>query len=123
MPNVAAELAPNDDVLVGLETGDDAGVVRLDAEQALVTTADFITPPFDDPQGYGRIAAANSISDVYAMGGRPVCAINLCLFPRGLEKEVAAEIWRARAPCWLGRRGPRRWALGVCAGAVLRPLA
>lgn len=91
LPNAAADLALGD-VLVGLETGDDAGVVRLDAQQALVTTADFITPPFDDPQGYGRIAAANAISDVYAMGGRPVCAINLCLFPRGLEKEVAAEI-------------------------------
>ncbi len=80
------------DVLVGLETGDDAGVVRIDATHALVTTADFITPPFDDPQGYGRIAAANSLSDVYAMGGTPLCAINLCLFPRELDPEVAREI-------------------------------
>lgn len=80
------------DVLVGLETGDDAGVVRLNDEQAVVTTADFITPPFDDPQGYGRIAAANSLSDVYAMGGRPLCAINLCLFPRALPADIAQEI-------------------------------
>lgn len=80
------------DVLVGLETGDDAGVVRVGPTQAVVTTADFITPPFDDPQGYGRIAAANSLSDVYAMGGTPLCAINLCLFPRELAPEVAREI-------------------------------
>ena len=83
---------PSAEVLVGLETGDDAGVVRLYATQALVTTADFITPPFDDPAGYGRIAAANSLSDVYAMGGTPLCAINLCLFPRELLPAVAHEI-------------------------------
>lgn len=80
------------DVLVGLETGDDAGVVRLNDGQAVVTTADFITPPFDDPQSYGRIAAANSLSDVYAMGGQPICAINLCLFPRALPAAIAQEI-------------------------------
>jgi selenide,water dikinase len=79
-------------VLVGLETGDDAGVVRIDAAQAVVTTADFITPPLDDPERYGRIAAANSLSDVYAMGGTPICAINLCLFPRELAPESAREI-------------------------------
>lgn len=59
---------------------------------AVVTTADFITPPFDDPDGYGRIAAANALSDVYAMGGRPLCAINLCMFPRELDRAVAREI-------------------------------
>lgn len=63
-----------------------------EAQMAVVSTADFITPPFDDPQGYGRIAAANAISDVYAMGGRPICALNLCLFPRELSAEVAKEI-------------------------------
>lgn len=57
-----------------------------------MTTADFITPPFDDPEGYGRIAAANSLSDVYAMGGTPVCALNLCVFPRDLDRGVAREI-------------------------------
>lgn len=85
------------DVLVGIETSDDAGVVRLNDEQAVVTTADFITPPFDDPESYGRIAAANSLSDVYAMGGRPICAINLCLFPRALPPEIAQEILRGAA--------------------------
>lgn len=81
-------------LLVGTETGDDAGVYALDgeAQMAVVSTADFITPPFDDPEGYGRIAAANAISDVYAMGGRPICALNLCLFPRELSAEVAKEI-------------------------------
>ena len=79
-------------VLVGIETGDDAGVVRIDDAHAVITTADFITPPFDDPHGYGRIAAANSLSDVYAMGGTPLCAINLCLFPRELSPAVAQEI-------------------------------
>ena len=80
------------DVLVGIETGDDAGVVQIDDAHAIITTADFITPPFDDPHGYGRIAAANSLSDVYAMGGTALCAINLCLFPRDLSPAVAQEI-------------------------------
>jgi len=67
-------------ILVGPETGDDAGVYRL-GEHALVATADFITPVCDDPRRFGRIAAANSLSDVYAMGGRPLFALNLCCFP------------------------------------------
>lgn len=92
-----ARTASPHDVLVGIETGDDAGVVRLNAEQAVVTTADFITPPFDDPESFGRIAAANSLSDVYAMGGQPICAINLCLFPRAVPPEVAQEILRGAA--------------------------
>lgn len=78
--------------MVGIETGDDAGVVRLNPSQAVVTTADFITPPFDDPFGFGRIAAANALSDVYAMGGTPLCAINLCMFPRDFDAAVAREI-------------------------------
>jgi selenide,water dikinase len=80
------------DVLVGVETSDDAGVVRLRDDLAIVTTADFITPPFDDPALYGAIAAANALSDVYAMGGQPVCAINLCAFPKALGNDVAREI-------------------------------
>jgi len=62
---------------VGTATGDDAAVWRLDADRALVVTADFITPIHDDPRVWGRIAAANSVSDVYAMGGRPILGINL----------------------------------------------
>ncbi len=62
------------------------------APAGIVTTADFITPPFDDPHGYGRIAAANALSDVYAMGGTPLCALNLCMFPDALDRTVAREI-------------------------------
>lgn len=68
-------------VLVGVETADDAGVFRLDDGLALVQTLDFITPVCDDPWTFGRIAAANSLSDVYAMGGRPLTALNICCFP------------------------------------------
>jgi len=72
-------------------------VVRLEDGLALVTTADFITPPFDDPAAFGAIAAANALSDVYAMGGAPVCALNLCAFPRELPAEAAREILRGAA--------------------------
>ena len=67
-------------ILVGPETADDAGVYLLDGI-ALVATADFITPVCDDPRRFGRVAAANSLSDVYAMGGQPLFALNLCCFP------------------------------------------
>jgi len=66
--------------LVGLETADDAGVYRLSEEVALVQTADFITPVVDDPYAYGQIAVANALSDVYAMGAKPVTALNLLMF-------------------------------------------
>jgi selenide,water dikinase len=65
------------DLLVGMQTGDDAAVWRIDDDRALVATADFITPIVDDAREWGRIAAANSVSDVYAMGGRPLFALNL----------------------------------------------
>lgn len=80
------------EVLVGTETGDDAGVYQIDAERALVVTADFITPVADEPYRFGAIAAANSLSDVFAMGGRPLTALALCCFPKELEPEVAREI-------------------------------
>ena len=80
-------------VLVGFDTSDDAGVYLLNDEQALVFTADFITPPVDDPYLFGQIAAANSLSDVYAMGGKPLSCLNLVGFPSGkLEEEVLEEI-------------------------------
>jgi selenide,water dikinase len=66
-----------DELLVGPDTGDDAAVWKLDADRALVVTADFITPVVDDARTWGRVAAANSVSDVYAMGGRPLFALNL----------------------------------------------
>jgi selenide,water dikinase len=71
----------NDNVLVGFETSDDAGVYRLTPECALVQTVDFFTPIVDDPYTYGAIAAANALSDVYAMGGRPMTALSLVAYP------------------------------------------
>src|SRR5581483_10965843 len=85
---------PMDDprLLVGVETSDDAGVYRLTDELAIVCTADFITPVLDDAYLYGQIAAANSLSDVYAMGGVPRAAIALCMFPKALEPADATAI-------------------------------
>ena len=80
-------------VLVGFNTSDDAGVVRLTDDLALVQTVDFFTPIVDDPYCYGQIAAANALSDVYAMGGRPYCALNIVGFPKELfPLEVLAAI-------------------------------
>ena len=78
---------------MGYHTSDDAGVYRLTDDMALVTTADFITPPVNDPFIFGQIAAANAISDVYAMGGRPVTCLNLVAFPSGkLAPEILHQI-------------------------------
>ncbi|HEU4630118.1 MAG TPA: selenide, water dikinase SelD [Gemmatimonadaceae bacterium] len=82
-------------ILVGRETFDDAAVVQLDAGLALVQTVDFFAPIVDDPYAFGQIAAANALSDVYAMGGEPLTALNLVGFPVGrLPHEVLAEILR-----------------------------
>jgi selenide, water dikinase len=83
---------PDPALLVGTETSDDAGVVRIAADAAIVCTADFITPVADDPFLFGQVAAANALSDVYAMGGRPVAAVALCMFPKALEPEAAHAI-------------------------------
>ena len=80
-------------LLVGYETSDDAGVYRLDGETALITTADIITPPVDDPFVFGQIGAANSMSDIFAMGGRPLTCLNLIGFPtKALGQEVLEGI-------------------------------
>jgi selenide,water dikinase len=85
-------------VLVGITTGDDAGVYRLSDELAIVNTVDFFTPVVDDPFTYGQIAAANSLSDVYAMGGVPKTALNIVCWPQtGLPGEMLAEILRGGA--------------------------
>jgi selenide, water dikinase len=82
-----------DDLLVGVENGDDAAVVRLDGERAVIITADFFTPVVDDLRDWGRIAAANALSDVYAMGGEPLVAVNLLAWPRDeLPFDLAAEV-------------------------------
>ena len=78
-------------VLVGHTTGDDAAVYRLSEDRALVVTADFFTPIVDDPYEFGRIAAANALSDIYAMGGRPLFVLNLVGFPRRLLPEGLLE--------------------------------
>jgi len=81
-------------LLVGFDTSDDAGVYLLTGELALVQTVDFLTPIADDPFVYGQIAAANSLSDIYAMGGRPVCALSILGFPASGEEEVLEQILR-----------------------------
>jgi selenide,water dikinase len=86
---------PSPELIVGLDDGDDAAVVRLVGGQALISTADFFTPVVDDPYDWGRIAAANALSDVYAMGGTPVLAINLLCWPTDvLPMELATEVLR-----------------------------
>ena len=86
------------DLLVGAAEGDDAAVLRLDDERALVLTTDFFTPIVDDPADWGRIAAANALSDVYAMGGRPLFAVNLAAWPgEGLDLAILAQVLRGGA--------------------------
>lgn len=81
-------------LLVGLESSDDAAVYKINDEVAVIQTLDFFTPIVDDPYTFGMIAAANSLSDVYAMGGRPVLALNIVCFPDCLPPEVLREILR-----------------------------
>lgn len=81
-------------VIVGTSSADDAAVYRLDDERALVQTVDFFTPIVDDPYDYGRIAAANALSDVYAMGARPLCALAVAAFPEKLDPAVVQAILR-----------------------------
>jgi selenide, water dikinase len=82
------------DLLVGTETGDDAAVYRLNDETALILTVDFFPPITDDPFEFGSIAAANSLSDIYAMGGRPLVALNIVGFPTSLDKAILGEVLR-----------------------------
>jgi selenide,water dikinase len=84
-----------DDLVIGLDDGDDAAVVRIEENRAVVATADFFTPVVDDPYDWGRIAAANALSDVYAVGGTPLVAVNLLGWPRDtLPMELAREVLR-----------------------------
>ena len=85
-------LVQHPDLLVGTETGDDAGVYRLQDNLALVFTMDFFPPVVDDPYDFGAIAAANALSDVYAMGGKPLLALNIVGFPNNLPKEILGDI-------------------------------
>ena len=87
------------DLLVGVEHGDDGAAVRIDGGRAVIATADFFTPVVDDAYDWGRIAAANALSDVYAMGGEPLLAINLLAWPRDLIPfELAASAQTSAPP-------------------------
>ncbi len=100
LAQVLRGLSKSDDpnLLVGMETFDDAGVYQLDAELALVQTVDFFPPLVDDPYTFGQIAAANSLSDIYAMGGTPLTALNIVAFPdKDLPMEILTEILRGGA--------------------------
>ncbi len=85
------------DLLVGLGHPDDAAVWKLDDERAIIITTDFFTPVVDDPFDYGQIAAANSLSDIYAMGGQPFLALNIAALPPQLPAEISSEILRGGA--------------------------
>ncbi|MDQ3820775.1 MAG: selenide, water dikinase SelD, partial [Acidobacteriota bacterium] len=84
----------NNDVIVGYDMADDAGVFRLRDDVALVQTVDFFTPVADDPEIYGRVAAINSLNDVYAMGGRPLTALAIVCYPQKEDLEVLGQILR-----------------------------
>ncbi len=90
MRQLPRQTDPN--VLVGFETSDDAGVYLLDENSALVQTVDFFTPIVDDPRTFGEIAATNSLSDIYAMGGRPISALSIVGFPEKGDPEILAQI-------------------------------
>ncbi|MGB6601492.1 MAG: selenide, water dikinase SelD [Candidatus Cybelea sp.] len=94
LQRVMARVRPATDerVLVGYGTSDDAGVYLLSDDSALVSTVDFFTPIVDDPFDFGRIAATNALSDVYAMGGRPLFALNVVAFPEDLDLDILAQI-------------------------------
>lgn len=97
LERILAQIKPvsNSNVIVGFETADDAGVYRLSDEIALVQTVDFFTPVVDDPFEYGAIAAANSLSDIYAMGAKPIFALSIIGFPEGeIDEAVMGEIVR-----------------------------
>ena len=87
----------DENLLVGLDTADDATVYRLNDKQALIQSVDFFTPVVDDPYLFGKIAACNALSDIYAMGGKPTLAMNIVCFPDCLEQDVLVDILKGGA--------------------------
>ncbi len=87
----------DENLIVGLETSDDAAVYKIDQNRGIILTLDFFTPVVDDPYMFGQIAAANSLSDVYAMGGKPITAMNITCFPNCLPLSVLTEILKGGA--------------------------
>src|SRR3989304_2061618 len=102
------------DLLVGLGQPDDAAVWRLDEDRALVIPPDFFTPVVDDPYDFGAIAAANALSDIYAMGGKPFLALNIAMLPNDLPSEIGAAILRG------GAEKATEAGVVVAGGATLR---
>ncbi len=95
LPRIPRVADPN--VLVGFDTADDAGVYRVSADLAIVQTVDFFTPVVDDPYTFGAIAAANALSDVYAMGGRPLTALSILAWPASGEMDTLEQILKGGA--------------------------
>jgi selenide,water dikinase len=118
-------------LLVGIETSDDAAVYKVSDEVAMINTVDFITPPVDDPYWFGQISAANSISDVYSMGGKPLTALNLVMFPsKHLDMGVLREILRGghdkvveSGACLVGGHSvdDNEPKYGLCVNGVVHP--
>ncbi len=95
LKDLESTVDPN--LLVGLKTSDDAGVYKISDDLALIQTVDFFTPIVDDPYTFGLVAATNALSDVYAMGGKPLTALNICCFSTGVDSEALADILRGGA--------------------------
>jgi selenide,water dikinase len=116
---------------VGIETADDAAVYRLTDEIAMINTVDFITPPVDDPYWFGQISAANSISDVYSMGGKPLTALNVVMFPsKHLDMGILKDILRGghdkvveAGACMVGGHtvDDEEPKYGLCVNGVVHP--
>ncbi len=116
---------------MGFETSDDAAVYRMSDEIAMINTVDFITPPVDDPYWFGQIAAANSLSDIYAMGGRPLSALNVVMFPsKKLDMGILREILRGgndkvmeAGACLVGGHSvdDEEPKYGLCVNGVVHP--
>jgi selenide,water dikinase len=87
----------NQNLLVGLDTSDDAAVYRVSDEMALISTVDFFTPVVDDPYAFGQIAACNALSDIYAMGGKPILALNVVAFPEDLVEDILPGVLKGGA--------------------------
>ena len=88
---------PDPNLLLGFDTADDAAVWQVDKDNAAVLTLDFFTPVVDNPYEFGAVAAANALSDVFAMGGKPVTALNILAFPSCMGTEVVGDVLRGGA--------------------------
>ena len=133
MSDALNELSPpsDPDLLVGYDTSDDAAVYKMSNDAAMINTIDFITPPVDDPYWFGQIAAANSISDIYSMGGRPLTALNVVMFPSkildmGILKKVLegghAKVTEAGAVLAGGHSvDDEEPKYGLCVNGIIHP--